>query len=80
MQERHAHGGAVRSVVGAVPASTGLRREHRVEAAECALPVGPVQGLDQGEEPGQPGDDPGARERMVTLSGSPNTKRILFAL
>jgi ATP dependent DNA ligase domain len=35
-------------------------RRHRVEAAGRALSVGPVTGLDQGEEPGQPGYDPGA--------------------
>jgi hypothetical protein len=40
-------------------------RGHRVEAAERALPVGPVAGLDQGEEPGQPGDDPGPRGGVV---------------
>ena len=40
-------------------------RGHRVEAAERALPVGPVAGLAQGEEPGQPGDDPGARSGVV---------------
>jgi hypothetical protein len=34
---------------------------HRVEAAKRALPLGAVAGLDQGQEPGQPGDDPGAR-------------------
>jgi hypothetical protein len=38
------------------------------EAAECALPVGTVSGLDQGEEPGQPGDDPGARSGVVSRS------------
>ena len=40
---------------------------HRVEAAERALPVGPVAGLDQGQEPGQPGDDPGAGSRVVNV-------------
>jgi hypothetical protein len=65
MRERHAHGGAVRSVAGAVPASTGLRWEHRVEAAERALLIRPVTGLDQGEEPGQPSDDPGAGSGVV---------------
>jgi ATP-dependent DNA ligase len=33
---------------------------HRVEAAERALPVGPLAGLAQDQEPGQPGDDPRA--------------------
>ena len=36
-------------------------RGHRVEAAHRALPVRAVTGLDQDEEPGQPGDAAGAR-------------------
>jgi hypothetical protein len=39
----------------------GIDLGHRVKAALRALPVGAVAGLDQGEEPGQPGDDPGVR-------------------
>ena len=30
-------------------------------------PVGAIAGLAQGEEPGQPGDDPGAGSGVVTL-------------
>jgi hypothetical protein len=41
-------------------------RGHRLEAADCP-PVGAVQRLDQGQEPGQPGDDPGAGNRVVTV-------------
>jgi hypothetical protein len=41
---------------------------HRVEAAERAQQVRPVAGLDQGQEPGQPGDDPGTGSRVVNLS------------
>jgi hypothetical protein len=44
-------------------ASTG----HRIEAALRALPIGAVAGLDQGEEPGQPGDEPSARGGVVVL-------------
>jgi hypothetical protein len=55
----------------------GLRGD-RVKAADRALSVGPLAGLAQGEEPGQPGDDPGAGSGMVTWSGSPNTNPIMF--
>jgi hypothetical protein len=41
-------------------------RGHRVEEAERALQVGPVSRLAQGEEPGQPGNDPGAGNGVVT--------------
>ena len=44
---------------------------HRVEAAERALPVGPVAGLAQGEEPGQPGD--GATSRGPLVIRQPRT-------
>jgi bifunctional non-homologous end joining protein LigD len=40
-------------------------RGHRFEAPERALSVGPVAGLDQGEEPGQPGNGAGAGSRVV---------------
>src|SRR5882757_3627084 len=40
---------------------------HRVETADCALPVRAVAGLDQGQEPGQPGDAAGTRRAVVTL-------------
>jgi hypothetical protein len=40
-------------------------RRDRVEAADCALPVRAVAGLDQGEEPGQPGDAAGAGGDVV---------------
>jgi hypothetical protein len=39
--------------------------EGIVEAADRALQVGPVAGLAQGEEPGQPGDDPRAGSGLV---------------
>jgi hypothetical protein len=35
-------------------------RGYCLEAAGGALPVGPLAGLAKGQEPGQPGDDPGA--------------------
>jgi hypothetical protein len=38
---------------------------HRVEAPERAVPVGPVAGLDQGEEPGLAGYDQGAGGGVV---------------
>jgi len=38
----------------------------RVEAVDCALPVRPLPGLDQGEEPGQSCDDPTPGGTMVT--------------
>jgi hypothetical protein len=37
----------------------------RVEAAERTLQVRSITRLDQGQEPGQPGDDPGAGSRVV---------------
>jgi hypothetical protein len=37
----------------------------RLEAAGRALPLTPVAGLNQGREPGQPGDDPGTGSRVV---------------
>jgi hypothetical protein len=43
-------------------------RGHRLEAALRALPIGPVARLAQGEEPGQPGHDPGGK-----ASGDDNT-------
>jgi hypothetical protein len=48
----------------------------RVEAPGSALSIRPVEGLDQSQEPGQPGDDPGARalraiEAMIGRGGSP---------
>jgi ATP dependent DNA ligase domain len=42
-------------------------RGHCVEAAQRAVPLGPVAGLAQGEEPRQPSDDPGAGGRVVTV-------------
>jgi hypothetical protein len=38
---------------------------HRVEAVECALGVWPLPRLDQGQEPGQPGNDQSAGGQMV---------------
>jgi hypothetical protein len=41
-------------------------RRHRFQAAYRALPVRIVSGLDQGQEPGQPGDAACARGDVVT--------------
>jgi hypothetical protein len=38
-----------------------------VESVDGTVPLRPISGLDQGQEPGQPGDDPGARGAMVTV-------------
>jgi hypothetical protein len=43
-------------------------RGHRVETIERALPVRSVSGLAQGQEPGQPGDDPGTRRGVVVTA------------
>jgi hypothetical protein len=44
-------------------------RWHRVEATERTLPIGPVAGLDQGQEPEQSGHDPGAGGGVVKRVG-----------
>jgi hypothetical protein len=41
---------------------------NRVKAVDCALPVGPVPGLDQGQEPGQPSDGESASGNVVKCS------------
>jgi hypothetical protein len=56
----------------------GLRGD-RVKAADRALSVGPLAGLAQGEEPGQPGDDPGAGSGVVRLR-IPTDRDHLFRL
>jgi hypothetical protein len=47
------------------------------EAHDRALPVGPVTGLDRGEEPGQPGDAAGAR-RAVVMAKKSSSVRLFF--
>jgi hypothetical protein len=44
---------------------------HRVEAAGGALPIRAVSGLDQGQEPGQPGDAAASVGAMVNDRRSP---------
>jgi hypothetical protein len=48
------------------------------EAHDRVLPVGPVTGLDRGEEPGQPGDAAGAR-RAVVMAKKSSSVRLFFA-
>jgi hypothetical protein len=59
-----------------LPAGLQARpRRHRVEAAE-ARPTGrAVAGLAQGQEPGQPGDDPGARGEVM-MEAHPKALRL----
>jgi hypothetical protein len=55
---------------GAAIPPAGLQdgpRRHRIEVPERALQVGPVAGLDQGKEPGQPRYDPGAGSGVVNV-------------
>jgi hypothetical protein len=47
-----------------------LGLEGIVSKRLSALPVRPVAGLAQDQEPGQPRDDPGARSRVVTPAGA----------
>ena len=46
-------------------------RGHSVEAAGFPLPLGPVEGMDQGEEPSEPGD--AARRRGVVTRSADET-------
>ena len=49
---------------GVVPTIARLR-EHRLQAPRCTPPLGPLQDIGQGEEPGEPGYSPGARVSVV---------------
>jgi glucose/arabinose dehydrogenase len=43
-------------------------RGYRVEAADRAISIRPIQGLAQGQEPGQPGDGAAPGRELVELS------------
>jgi hypothetical protein len=45
-----------------------MRLEGIVSKRLSAPSVGPVAGLAQDQEPGQPGNDPGAGSRVVTFA------------